>query len=87
MCRAMSRSRAQLVIATRSSQRRQLSADLALRQFEEQGGQRLFHLLQIVERHQLVRRTDQHAVQAVQQLVGFLFVNLQMAGRVKGHVF
>ena len=57
----------------------QLSADLTLRQFEEQGGQRLFDVLQIVQRQQTVRRSDQHAVQAMQQLIAFLLVNLQMA--------
>ena len=63
---------------------RQPSADLPLRELEQQRRQRLGDPLEVGQRDHPVRVADQPAVQSVEQLVALLLVDLEMAGGMEG---
>src|SRR5690348_9370533 len=63
---------------------RQLSAEIALWQFQQQGGDGFGDLAQVVQRQQLLWRADEPCAQVMQVLVRLLLVHLQMAERVEG---
>ncbi len=65
---------------------RQLAANLALRQLEQESAQGFAHPLKLVQLHQPVGVPDQDAVEVMELLVALLFVDLQVAFRMEGHI-
>ena len=84
-CTAAPRSRAQATCVDQVVPGRQLATDLALRQLQQQRGQRFGHPLQVGQGEQPVALTDRTADQLMQPGVGLLLVAAQVAGRVPGH--
>jgi hypothetical protein len=62
-----------------------LSADLTLRQLEQQRGEWLAHRVQVSLAKQLMAVADQHAGEAVEQTIGAFLVELQVARGMEGN--
>src|SRR5690348_1709202 len=64
----------------------QLSTKVALRQFYQQRPYRLLNCFEIIESQQTVCLSYQDAVQSMQPLIGFLFVDFQVAFWMKSDI-
>src|SRR6185503_11333191 len=64
--------------------RRELSSDLSLRELDEEHGDGLGERVEVGNRHQLVRGSDERGLEAVELPVCVVLVKLEVTRRMKG---